>query len=213
MNKIIKFDPNTLNNISIPEYFNKELDIAYTNEKIKFVTFIFDDLYDNLKDANKFINDYKEFLKEWNLPYTFFPYYVYFNKNLPNELGIPNPKLEITIKKLNKKINLIIAPAYGFLMLDIEKMKSINFKFNTNYTELYYLQDLIQQCYENKLWISNCCYIDRYNSYQDLKEVHIKGYYINNEKYNKEKSEYEKQKIQYSDINTFVKTLKETYNL
>lgn len=213
MNKIVKFDPKKIDGKSIPEYYNQELELAYKNEKIKYITFIFNDLYDNLKDANQFINDYKVFLNDWNLPYIFFPYYAYFNKNLPNELGLPNPKLEILIKKTNTKINCVIAPTYGFLMLDITKLKTINFKFDVKYTELYYLQDLIQKCFDNKLWISNCCYIDRYNSFEDLKEINIKGYYIDSAKYNAEKAEYEKQKIQYSDINSFIKTLKEIYAL
>lgn len=215
MNKIVTYYPTELEEKSVPQFFNEELTAAYNNESLTTLTFIQTDLYKQLKDANQFINDYKAFLEEWKLPFIFFPYYAYFNKSIPQYFANPNPKLEITIKnkKRKSKINMVVAPAYGFLMLDLQKLKSINFKFNEQYTELYYLQDLSQKCFENKLWISNCCYIDRYNSFEDLKEINIKGYYIDSAKYNAEKAEYEKQKIQYSDINSFVKTLKETYSL
>lgn len=213
MNKVITYYPTQLNGKSVPQFFNEELEKAYTNEKLTTITFIQSDLQENVKDFNLFVSSYKEFLTEWNLPFVFFPYYAYFNKNIPQYLGLPNPKLEIFVKSKNVKINMVVAPAYGFLMLDLQKLKSINFKFNEAYTELYYLQDLSQKCFENKLWISNCCYLDRLDSYKELKVININGYMTNTERYNKEKEEYDKQNIQYHDIQTFLNIFKEHYKL
>lgn len=213
MNKIVTYYPTELNEQSVPQFFNKELESAYNNEKLTTLTFIQTDLYKQLKDVNQFITNYKEFIAEWNLPFVFFPYYAYFNKNIPQYLATPTPKLEIFLKNKNSKINMVVAPAYGFLMLDLQKLKSINFKFNEQYTELYYLQDLSQKCFENKLWISNCCYLDRFESWKDLTELTINGYMLNSERYNKEKEIYDKQQIQYHDIQTFLNIFKETYKL
>lgn len=213
MNKVITYYPTELNGKSVPQFFNEELEKAYANEKLSTITFIQTDLQSQLKDFNQFVSSYKEFLFEWNLPYVFFPYYVYFNKTLPQYLAKPMPKLEIFIKNKNAKINMVIAPAYGFLMLDLKKLKSINFKFNEEFTELYYLQDLSQKCFDNKLWVSNCCYIDRYESFKDLKELTLNGYMTNSEKYNKEREIYEKYGYSYHDIQTFLNIFKETYKL
>ena len=97
MNKIVVYDKPSLT-MGIAEYFNKELEIANKNEKITHLTFIQSDLKEQLINDTKFINDYKDFMTEYELPYIFFPYYVYFNKLLPNEMGKPNPRLEIKIK-------------------------------------------------------------------------------------------------------------------
>ena len=212
MNKIIVYNPKNIKEELIPSYLNTELKKAYANTKLSYITFIFEDLSKMLKDQNSFVTKYKDFMKEWNLPYVFFPYYVYFNKILPNTLQRPNPKLKVNIKD-RSPINVITAPAYGFLMLDVKRLKSINFEFNENYTELYYIQDLIQKCYENKFWISNCCFIDRFNSYEDLKELTLDGLTINAEKFNKEKTEYDKQGFKYQSVQEFLNELKGTYNL
>ena len=211
MNKVIVFNPSNIKkNGSIPAYFNKELSNAYTKDNLSYITFIFEDLSKNLIDQNKFISDYKEFMKKWDLPYCFFPYYVYFNKLLPELMNKPNPKFNINIKD-DLPINVICSPAYGFLMLDIKKLKSINFKFNEEYTELYYLQDLIQKCFENKFWISNCCFIDRFESWKDLKEQIITGLLMNNEKFNEEKTKYDKQGFTYQSLQEFLQLLKGKY--
>ena len=212
MNKIIVYNPNKIKDNNIPAYLNMELKKAYTNEKLSYITFIFDDLSKKIKDQNSFVTKYKEFMKEWNLPYAFFPYYVYFNKILPNSLQRPNPKLKVNIKGKNA-INVICAPAYGFLMLDVKKLKSIDFTFNEHYTELYYIQELIQKCYENKFWVSNCCFIDRLNSWEDLTELTLEGLTINSEKFNAEKTEYDKQGFKYQSIQEFLNVFKENFKL
>ena len=52
MNKIIVFNPTELKDKNIPAYLNTELKKAYTNEKLSYITFIFNDLSKNLKDQN-----------------------------------------------------------------------------------------------------------------------------------------------------------------
>ena len=146
------------------------------------------------------------------VPFVFFPYYVYFNKLLPKELGKPNPKFIFNIKN-NKKIDVINQPAYGFLMLDINKMKSINFNFNIEFTEIYYLQDMVEKCYQNKLWISNCFFIDRHESWKDLKKLTIDGTLVNMKKYNEEKIKYNKLNLQYLSPQIFIETFKRKYNI
>lgn len=212
MNKIIVFNPNTIKESSIPAYLNSELEFAYKNEKLSYITFIYDDLSKNLIDQNKFINSYKEFMQKWDLPYSFFPYYVYFNKLLPDLLNKPNPKFNINIKN-DSPINVICSPTYGFLMLDIKKLKSINFRFNEEYTQLYYIQDLIQKCYEHKFWISNCCFIDRFESWKDLKEQTTNGFLMDNNKFTAEKAEYDKQGFKYQTLQEFLDILKGTFKL
>jgi hypothetical protein len=211
MNKIVIYDPHKLNK-TIPQYFNEILTSSYSNEKITYLTFVMQDLSEQCKDFNKFTYEYKLFLEKWNLPYVFFPYYAYFNKLIPRFLGLPNPKLAIKINE-NETINMIMSPAYGFLMLDIKKLKAINFKFNEDYTELFYIQDLIQKCFEAQLWCSNCCFIDRFNSWEDLNNVTLNGYMINSNKFNIEKQKYDELNITYHSPNEFVKIFKEQYKL
>ena len=212
MNKIITYHPHNLKGKSIPEFFNLELNKIYNNNEYDTITFIQTDLLFNLKDSNLFFNDYQTFMKEWDLPFVFFPYYVYFNKLLPKELGKPNPKFIFNIKN-NKKIDVINQPAYGFLMLDINKMKSINFNFNIEFTEIYYLQDMVEKCYQNKLWISNCFFIDRHESWKDLKKLTIDGTLVNMKKYNEEKIKYNKLNLQYLSPQIFIETFKRKYNI
>ena len=212
MNKIVKYSKDLGTSGNVPAFYNKELEAAYQNDKIEYITFIQDDLYDNCKNPQQFINDYKDFLVKWNLPYVFFPYYIYFNKLLPEEVALPNPRLLLNIKNV-QKVNVVCMIAYGFLVVDVKKLKSINFKFNEQYTELFWLQDLAEQCFKNNLWVSNCCFLDRVESWKDLKVVTLTGHYTNNDKFNKEKAEYEKQGIKYHGIQDFINLFKMRYNL
>ena len=208
MNKIITYQQN----INIPEFFNLELNKAYKDNKQTKLTFIQTDLLSNLKNSKDFFDKYNSFMDEWDLPYAFFPYYVYFNKLLPNELGKPNPKYIFNIKN-KKKVDVITQPAYGFLILNVKKMKSINFNFNIEYSEIYYLQDMVEKCYQNNLWISNCYFIDRHESWKDLKQLTIDGKLVNVKKYNEEKEKYNKLNIQYSSPQVFIETFKRKYNI
>ena len=208
MNKIITYQQN----INIPEFFNLELNKAYKDNKQTKLTFIQTDLLSNLKNSKDFFDKYNSFIDEWDLPYAFFPYYVYFNKLLPNELGKPNPKYIFNIKN-KKKVDVITQPAYGFLILNVKKMKSINFNFNIEYSEIYYLQDMVEKCYQNNLWISNCYFIDRHESWKDLKQLTIDGKLVNVKKYNEEKEKYNKLNIQYSSPQVFIESFKRKYNI
>lgn len=214
MNKIIPYTPQEiLKTQSIPQYFNKELEKAYANKKIDNIVFVQTDIQNNIIDFNKFVDSYTQLMTEYDLPYSFFPYYIYFNRLLPNILNTPNPKLNITIKKV-KNVQVVCVPAYGFLILDVKKLKNINFKFNEELSELYWLQDMIQKCYEQKLWLSNCCFLDVPESWKMLKDYHnISGFYINGEKYKKEKENYEKQQIKYHNIQEFLNIFKEKFNI
>lgn len=208
MNKIITYQQN----INIPEFFNLELNKAYKDNKQTKLTFIQTDLLSNLKNSKDFFDKYNSFMDEWDLPYAFFPYYVYFNKLLPNELGKPNPKYIFNIKN-KKKVDVITQPAYGFLILNVKKMKSINFNFNIEYSEIYYLQDMVEKCYQNNLWISNCYFIDRHESWKDLKQLTIDGKLVNVKKYKEEKEKYNKLNIQYSSPQVFIESFKRKYNI
>lgn len=208
MNKIITYQQN----INIPEFFNLELNKAYKDNKQTKLTFIQTDLLSNLKNSKDFFDKYNSFMDEWDLPYAFFPYYVYFNKLLPNELGKPNPKYIFNIKN-KKTVDVITQPAYGFLILNVKKMKSINFNFNIEYSEIYYLQDMVEKCYQNNLWISNCYFIDRHESWKDLKQLTIDGKLVNVKKYNEEKEKYNKLNIQYSSPQVFIESFKRKYNI
>ena len=214
MNKVITYIPQEiLKTQTIPHYFNIELEKVYNDEKIDNIIFVQKDIQDNIIDFTKFIESYTQLMLEYDLPYCFYPYYIYFNRLLPNILNKPNPKLSITIKKV-KKLNIICVPAYGFLVLNIKKLKSINFKFNEELTELYWLQDMIQQCFNNKLWLSNCCFLDVFESWKMTKDYYnIQGYYINGEKYKKEKENYEKQQIKYHSIQEFLDLFKGKLNI
>lgn len=214
MNKIITYIPREIiKTQSIPEYFNKELEKAYENEKIDNIIFIQKDVQDNIIDFNKFIEQYTQLMIDYDLPYCFYPYYIYFNRLLPNILNKPNPKLNITIKKV-KNIQVVCAPAYGFLMLNVKKLKDINFKFDVSLPELYWMQDMIQRCYEFSLWVSNCCFLDVPESWKMMKDSYnIQGYYVNGEKYKKEKETYDKKQIKYHNIQEFLNIFKGKYNI
>lgn len=207
MNKLVIFDPVTKSNI--PEFLNSELEAAYKSNKVKTVTFIFSDLFDNFINANEMISKYVKFMKEWKLPYVFYPYYSYFNKAMPAELHFPNPQFEI---KTNKgTINVVNQPAYGLLIVDIKKLKSINYKFPVEFSQLYYIQDLIEQCYQNKLWISNNKFIDIFESWKNVKSLRRACYSTDIEKFNKESDEYNKKQIVYQAAQEFIDKFKEVY--
>ena len=50
MNKIIVYNPNELKDKNIPAYLNIELNKAYANEKLSYITFIFEDLSKKLSE-------------------------------------------------------------------------------------------------------------------------------------------------------------------
>jgi hypothetical protein len=207
MNKLVIFDPITKSNI--PEFFNSELESAYKSDKIKTVTFVFSDLFDNFNDANKTISNYVKFMNEWNLPYVFYPYYSYFNKIMPAELHFPNPQFEIKVN--DKVVNVVNQPAYGLLIVNVQKLKSIDYKFPVEFSQLYYIQDLIEHCYQNKLWISNNKFIDMFESWKTVKSLRKATFSANMEKFNAEAEEYGKKQINYQSAQEFIDKFKEVY--
>lgn len=147
--------------------------ISDTDTENTYLILINEDLEKKLKNKDQFIDDYIAHAEEFNLPYTFFPYYGTFNKvMLQISPGIPHPIFEFTLeKKDNKVVNIVHQIAPGCLVLNANKLKSINFKFDQNYPSIFYLQDLAERCYRAKLWISNCWYIDRLNSWKDINNL------------------------------------------
>lgn len=214
MNKIITYIPQEIiKTQSIPQYFNQELEKVYKDDTVDNIIFIQKDLQDNIIDINKFIESYNQLMIDYDLPYCFYPYYLYFNKLLPNILNKPNPKINLTIKKV-KNIQVVNIPAYGFLMLNVKKFKDIKFNFDQTLPELYWLQDMIQKCYEFNLWISNCCFLDVPNSWEMTKDFYnINGYHVNGDKYKKEKETYENKQIKYHTIQEFLDIFKKRCNI
>lgn len=133
-----------------------------------YLVLLYEDLAKNLKDKNQFIDDYIAFAEEWKLPFTFYPYYGSFNKALIKvSSGIPHPSFEAVItKKDNKVIDISHQISFGCLVLNVNILKKINFKFDQNYPTVFYLQDLAEKCYRNKLWCSNCWFLDIHNSWE-----------------------------------------------
>lgn len=158
--------------------YNNQLKNAYKNisdedTENSYLVLLYEDLAANLKDKDKFIDDYIAFAEEFNLPYTFFPYYSSFNKALIKcSNGIPHPIFDTTIEsKDNMRVHIIHQIAPGCLILNVNKLKSIDFKFDQNYPTMFFLQDFAEKCYRAKLWISNCWYLDRFESWKDLKTI------------------------------------------
>lgn len=159
--------------------YNNQLKNAYKDIKDDvnentYLIFLNEDLEKKLKDKNKFIDDYISFAEEQNLPYAFFPYYGSFNKVMTQiSPGIPHPIFELEIESKQKKVNLIHQISPGCLVLNVNKLKSINFKFDQNYSTIFYLQDFVEKCYRAKLWCSNCWYLDRLESWKDVEGLDL----------------------------------------
>lgn len=181
---------------SFIQTYNNQLKNAYKDVKDNenyYLVLLNEDLKANLKDDKKFVDDYINLAEEFDLPFTFFPYYGAFNKVLIKASGgIPHPVFEVTIEnKGNKVVNIIHQIAPGCLVLNLNKLKKIDFKFDTNYPTLFYLQDLVEKCYRAKLWISNCWYIDRLNSWEDLKSNPLEVKFgINGKNFQDEQKKY-----------------------
>lgn len=211
MKQVILYDPFSCSNV--PELFNTHLLKSYNNcdkEQEFYLILIHNDVIQNLKNSEQFFNDYISFMKKWDMPYIFFPYYAYFNKALPDMVGKPNPRVELKFK--GETINIVNQICHGCLILNIKKLKTINFQFNTNYPILYYLQDLAEQCYQKQLWISNCWFLDRFKSWEDLIEITCNGLQIDNKKFQEQKTKYAANKVEYHPVQTFIDKFKEKFN-
>lgn len=196
--------------------YNNQLKNAYKNvadDENSYLVLLYEDLAKNLKDKDKFIDDYIAFAEKYDLPYTFFPYYGSFNRvMLQISHGIPHPFFDVTVTKMNdEKINVVHQIAPGCLILNVNKLKSINFKFDQNYPTLFYIQDLVEQCYRKKLWISNCWYFDRFESWKELKDETLPASFtINAKNFQDEQKKYFEtfKDCKFKDPNQFMEDLK-----
>ena len=201
--------------------YNNQLKNAYKTIKDddtenSYLVLINEDLKANLKDDKKFIDDYIDWAEKWNLPYTFFPYYGTFNKAMIKcSKGIPHPFYELTLaKKDNEVVDIVHQISPGCIILNVNKLKSIDFKFDVNLPTMFYLQDLVEKCYRAKLWISNCWYIDRLHSWEDLKELTTECKFpINFKNFQDEQKKYfEGTDYKYKDPNQIIEDLKKWLN-
>lgn len=181
---------------SFIQTYNNQLKNAYkdvNDDETSYLVLLNEDLKANLKDDKKFIDDYITLAEEFKLPYTFFPYYGAFNKAMIKcSNGIPHPIFEATINQKGDEVyDIIHQISPGCIVLNLNMLKKIDFKFDTNYPTIFYLQDLVEKCYRAKLWISNCWYIDRHESWKDLKTVSLNVKFgINNKNFVGEQKKY-----------------------
>ena len=181
---IIKYDPEKVENVA--KFFNEEIE-KYPNEK--YIMFIFNDIFNDLINSDEFFQKYKNLLERFDLPYAFYPYYIHFNKVLKKYISYPNPRMRVNING-KAAFDVINQTAYGMVILDMEKIKSINFKFNELYEKCFYIQQLIEECYKNNLYFSSCWYIDVFESYKMLKSTLKEGYKIDMKKFAEEKAKF-----------------------
>ena len=199
--------------------YNNQLKNAYKDVKdgeTSYLVLLNEDLKANLKDDKKFIDDYIALAEEFKLPYTFFPYYGSFNQAMIKcSNGIPHPIFEATIESKNNKIvNLVHQISPGCIVLNLNMLKKIDFKFDTNYPTIFYLQDLVEKCYRAKLWISNCWYIDRHESWKDLKVINLDVKFgINNKNFIDEQKKYfeEHKDCKFKEAQPFIEDLRKWF--
>lgn len=201
---IIKYDPVKVGNIA--KFFNEQIE-NYKDEK--YIMFIFDDIFKALKDQNEFFAAYKNLLERFDLPYAFYPYYIHFNKVLKRYISYPNPRMRIKIAD-KPSFDVINQTAYGMLILNMEKLKSINFKFNELYEQCFYVQQLIEECFKNNLYFSSSWYIDVYESYKMVNDSFKDGYKIDVKQFTEEKTKFfTTYKQNTEDLNEYIKKLNE----
>lgn len=201
---IIKYDPKTVKNTA--KFLNDSLE-SYKNEK--YIMFIFNDIYDDIIDINQFYYKYVNLLKRFNLPFAFYPYYIHFNKVLWRSLSFGAPKMKISINK-DRACDVINQAAYGMLIIDTEKLKSINFKFDESFKLCFYIQDLAEECFKNKLTLSASSFLDVDDSFSMLKSPLKEGHFIDAKLFAEEKTKfYAKNTPQKEDVNEFIKALKD----
>src|SRR5574344_1382831 len=145
--KIISYDPATE---SAPALLNAELEHNTTD---KYVCVIFKHIFEKIKDEKVFIEKYEELLNKFVLSFAMYPYYLHFNRALPNSIKINNPRAIITCSTMNNyKFNIIEQVAHGMLIIDLEKFKKLNYKFDENMKYLFYLQLMFDFAYINHIY-------------------------------------------------------------
>lgn len=203
---IIKYSPTEVKNTA--KFLNEMLE-KYGNEK--YIMFIFNDIYENIIDVNEFYNKYILLMKKFNLPFSFYPYYIHFNKVLPRTLSMGVSKMKVKINK-EPECDIVGQTAYGMFLIDVEKLKSINFKFNEVFTSSFYVQEYIEVCYKNKFYYSTHSFLDVYDSFKMLKSSFKDGYFIDAKNFAEEKTKFYsiyKQDENKESVQDFIKILKD----
>jgi hypothetical protein len=206
--KIVSYDPRNIENVSI--FFNEKIN-EYKNESeySGFIMFIFDEILAEAKDKNLLCESYEKLLKDFNLPYAFFPYFLHFNKALPNLISFPNPKLKINTK--NGSFNVVIQPCFGMLVLNLNLIK--HFKFDEQFGTSFYVQDLIHYCKEKDLYFSKSFFMDVCDSYKLFISSFKEGFVPKVELFKKEKELFfTNRKNESENINTYVDILKNKFS-
>lgn len=200
--QLITYAPGQNVPVMVNEFLNKE----YNNQTVDYLIFCQTDIAEMANDIKEVCEKYVEFIQITNIPFTFYSYYGRFNSVLPESANLPNPKL--IIKTAAYKCDLTSQFAYGFLIINVTKFKNANIKLDESMSAIFYLQDLAEQCYQKKLWISNCYYLDIHESWKLFKEHKNNGYNIDINAYKKEKEDYNKKNIKYKNINEFIEDYK-----
>lgn len=199
--KIIKYNPSEIKKVSA--FFNSEIEKC----EEKYIMFIFNDVYDEIKNVEEFVLAYENLLFKNNLPFAFYPYYIHFNKVLCDSIKFPNPKVHVENEE--NKFDIVNQPAMGMLVLDLEKLKEKNFKFSNEYDEAFYIQEVVMFCFENNLYFSTLYFYDVYKSWTYLKKNIIKGYLPNVKAFKEEKERfYKKYKQNDEGITNFLQKIK-----
>lgn len=200
---IINYDPKTIENLS--KFFNESIE---NNKNEKYIMFIFNDIYENVINIDEFYSKYVSLMKRFDLPFAFYPYYIHFNKALQRHISFPSPKMNIYINN-ERACSVVGQVSYGMLIIDVEKLNSISFKFNEKYNLCFYLQQLIMECYKNNLYYSKSSFIDVFESYNYVTSTFKVGHLINNDAFSAEKELfYKENKIEDENIQEFIDRLK-----
>jgi len=200
-------NPNSLENI--PKYLNQ---IILNNKDEKYIMFIFNDLYEHIINKEEFYEKYCNLLKTYDLPFAFYPYYIHFNKVLQGFASIPYTKMRCTVNN-NESFDVVNQTAYGMLIIDNEKIKRINFKFNEIFKKAFYIQELIEVCFQKDLIVSNSWYMDVCKSSEMVNDSMKNGFIIDVKNFTEEKTKFFNlfKQNQPESGNDFIKKIQEKY--
>lgn len=204
--KTVIFNPYKTENI--PAFFNSVLNENVTQD---YIFFIFNDIADEIKDIQEFTGKYVDLMKRMDLPFSFFPYYIHFNKTMVKTAKIPSPRARITSKDYGK-FDVIGSLGYGAFAIDVQKANEIGFRFNEKYKKAFYMQNMVNAFVNAGKWISYIQFVDVMDSFSLMKKNIKTGYEISNNVFQKEKEEFMKENtFQTIDMNEFIKRIKERY--
>ena len=208
--KVVHYNPREIQNV--PAFLNKFLD-EFKNEK--YVMFVYEDVIDKVKDKEAFVKAYENLLKTADLPYAFFPYYVHFNKILPGLSGKPSPRMSAVRAADGFRFDVVQEPSYGMLIIDVEKINSIGFRFNPSYKMAFYVQDLIKKCFDAKIYFSKSFFMDVHNSWDLFNDEFKDGYMFSPKEFGEEKKLFFETEMKNDNsqetINGFVQELRNRY--